>query len=258
MSCPPGRSPVNGKCLPLALRLNNLGIYVAFHLRIAWDKSVIATEGHSPALAYEDGEKILDTFSRFLGLQNYKVCSASLNLEKNIKANVAMADLIFWVSFILSDNHYHLDLMFGNIAKVNGQQFDITLDHQRHLTLSCQIETRPFDVIISSNVSERWVTLLSAVRCNTQIELRKIPCPEIELDYQEIMSLKNGQIQDSLISLFDDVDDLSDTTSVSICIADYLKLTSGEKVTSGVAEYFPSASVYGLNVILYACFGSLV
>ena len=61
-------------------------------------------------------------------------------------------------------------------------------------------------------------------RCSGAIKITQDLCPEVQIQYSEVLSISNGTVKDYLVSLFDNTERLNEYTSIKICIDDYFKL----------------------------------
>ena len=104
---------------------------------------------------------------------------------------------------------------------LNRKRIDVAVDEYSNFVFQVSLDTRPMDEITKMSVAYSYGI---GHRCSGAIKITRDLCPEVQIQYSEVLSVSNGTVKDYLVSLFDNTERLNEYTSIKICIDDYFKL----------------------------------
>ena len=97
----------------------------------------------------------------------------------------------------------------------------VAVDKYSQFVFQVSLDTRPYDEITKMPVAYTYGIWH---RCSGYIKITRDLCPEVQIQYSEVLSVSNGTVKDYLVSLFDKTERLNEDSSITLCIDENLKL----------------------------------
>ena len=104
---------------------------------------------------------------------------------------------------------------------LNRKRIAVAVDEYSNFVFQVSLDTRPYDEIRKMPAAYSYRI---SHRCSGVIKITRDLCPEVQIQYSEVLSVPNGTVKDYLVSLFDNTERLNEYTSIKLCIDEYFKL----------------------------------
>ena len=183
---------------------------------------------------------------RVFGLKKCNYCALHLRMDKKEQLNEPLGDLVIWTTFHTNAN-CQLEYVYTLVRKVTGTQITVATGNMT-LQLTVQIETRPWETILSGNVTDYITDYdFTILRCPfIQLRIKQRPCSEIEFVHDEFMNIFDEKQENYVKSIRRVVA----TNTVLVCVDEYFSVMKSIRSPAGHEEV--SLSVFILTAMM--CF----
>ena len=220
LACPLGSAAVGGDCEAMVTGMNiKRGLAIMFVVNVNLNQSEI-TDRHNVTLL---GQKLAWELEIRSGLNTCRKCGTVVKTSSTTGLYTQIRVLIMK----FPKTSCQLEHIYKGISAVSGKKIDIQLTPKVRLRVVSRIsENYDYDrgETIFRNGSS--CELLNPMKITEPI------CPSIELAFSESLTLKDGKKKQEFLMFFKNVENLTDTTTVSVCKVDYITVmrqTGGSK-----------------------------
>ena len=219
------------------------GANAALYLRIVSTYPKLLKENNSKDSEMYIGNKVYEDIKNRLDFRGCLVCFSGLRLVHENNTN-RVTGFIFWTNLRVESTCPSPNMKY-QFDKLNGKLVHLIFNETEEIFLDVSYENRPYsDVLTESEevigqfgfCNQGGVLTLDR-RLRTDFRFRGDTCAQIKLVYGEIEALTTRNERIRFASFFGSAETPENTTSVKVCVDDYMLRNSGARVFK-IQDYF--------------------